>query len=437
MKKIPLIEEINKIKRLYNFKKGDTMLMEQTCENPDNGEWPLCSELIKNLKDKTIYPKSGEAYMVKLESGCWKNCAKTIDSQKRLIKKKKDGEGERLRRQSYNEYERKKRKEELKLKDEKKYKNTTSTNASEIQKFLISNGYLLGSIEDVDSNFDDITAKAFGDFMKDKLGVEVNIETLNDLQSYLDSLGLPTGLPGYGEKVHTALSWIIDFIENGAIDLIKEPKINSIVKDLTNALLKIQIGEKVTNINEKAKGKSGQFDGLDICDVYIKYPSYMISNKITNISDDIISFEGTIGGNLHIGVCDQFWNDKQQYNINKKDFTMKFNGAIKYHFKIEDGAFCIVLEVTSAYVNGDELIKLKPTNFSVDIILNQINLHFDVCNKGLCRSKVTTMYTIPLKSKINNKICNEGYCLKIEDIIKLLRGKRELSEVSDLYFDKC
>ena len=48
--KISLTEEIDKIKRLYSFQKGDTMLLEENCKKDDFDIIPLCSELIKNLK---------------------------------------------------------------------------------------------------------------------------------------------------------------------------------------------------------------------------------------------------------------------------------------------------------------------------------------------------------------------------------------------------
>ena len=118
-------------------------------------------------------------------------------------------------------------------------------NAGEIQKYLVDKGYLPryrtenGEKKDnIDWDFADISAKAFGDFIKDKLGVDVGIQSLQDLQDYLDLLGFETGDLGFGEKVYNAIKWVIDFTEKGVTKLINDPKINSLVKSTANTFLK-------------------------------------------------------------------------------------------------------------------------------------------------------------------------------------------------------
>jgi len=117
-------------------------------------------------------------------------------------------------------------------------------NAGEIQKYLVDKGYLPRyrtengvKKDNIDWDFGDTSAKAFGDFIKDKLGVDVGIQSLQDLQDYLDLLGFDTGSLGFGEKVYNAIKWIIDFTEKGVTNLINDPKINSIVKNISNIFL--------------------------------------------------------------------------------------------------------------------------------------------------------------------------------------------------------
>ncbi len=99
MKKITLSEEISNIKRLYKFKKGDTMLLEENCKKDDPKNLPLCSDLIEDIENKLIRGPFTEKkfYTVTLDNGCSKKCLKektesSIDTnageiQKYLIEK--------------------------------------------------------------------------------------------------------------------------------------------------------------------------------------------------------------------------------------------------------------------------------------------------------------------------------------------------------------
>ena len=91
MKKITLTEEIKKIKRLYNFKKGDTMLLEETCKKDNPKNIPLCSDLIKNLKDKTIRGPFTDSkfYTVTSNEGCPQKCMTTKEEQDRYNRENK------------------------------------------------------------------------------------------------------------------------------------------------------------------------------------------------------------------------------------------------------------------------------------------------------------------------------------------------------------
>lgn len=356
MKKITLTEEISKVKRLFNFKKGDTMLL----------------------------------------------------SEDNHIEK--------------------------------------DPNAGEIQKYLVEKGYLPRyrtengvKKDNIDWDFGDTSAKAFGDFIKDKLGVDVGIQSLQDLQNYLDLLGFDTGSLGFGEKVYSAIKWIIDFTEKGMSDLINNPKINEITKSLINIISKNLIGKQITKIDEYSEG--------EYCDTHVNYFSKLTDIEITEITDKTFKIKGTVNGDLKVGACEWF-NIKDNYEINKnfKDFTVDFESEFKYHFAFKDGDFCFLVDVIDASINTPDktyLGKLPGINeiyFYLNIFMNNVNIkhymtYFPSKNKKYKgSSKIKSIDTI---EEIKKGICSKGYCIEMDDIIKLIRGQENISNISKLMVDMC
>ena len=72
-----------------------------------------------------------------------------------------------------------------------------SANACEIQKFLEKNGFLEKDSYEY-CKFHDTSAKALGDYIESKLGVDLGIENLKDLQDYMKLIGFDTGTYGFG-----------------------------------------------------------------------------------------------------------------------------------------------------------------------------------------------------------------------------------------------
>ena len=430
MKKITLKEEISKIKRLYNFKKGDTMLSEQTCKKDDLNNIPLCSELIKNSKDKTIRGPFTDSkfYTVTTAEGCPQKCVTTKEEQERFNRESKINppHEDNIKNNFFD----------IDVKD-------GDANAGEIQKYLVGKGYLPryrtenGEKKDnIDWNFADISAKAFGDFIKDKLGIDVGIQSLQDLQDYLDLLGFDTGSLGFGEKVYKGLVWLVKFIEKGATEILNDPKYNKIVKDIFNYFLKENLYDtQVADIDKTIEGK-----GLMKPDVWLSTSAFIRDVSISEINDKTVLVDGDTEGHLEFKVGN-LPGDSWVYTHPQQYLKMHFDLELNYNFKVEGGKFCIMVELVSAYLKNKTDIDIKPIlgKYFIDIINNKVNLHSGgECGKNnICRSKIKTLYTIPTKSKISKKICSKGYCLKIDDIIKLIRGQEDISNLPNLMVDMC
>lgn len=430
MKKITLTEEISKIKRLYNFKKGDTMLSEETCKKDDLNNIPLCSELIKNNKDKTIRgPFTDSKFYTVNVNGCPKKCMTTKEEQERFNRENKITPPHKENK--INNFF------DIDVKD-------GDANASEIQKYLVGKGYLPryrtenGEKKDnIDWNFADISAKAFGDFIKDKLGTDVSIQSLQDLQGYLDLLGFDTGSLGFGDKVYKGLVWLVKFIEKGVTEIVNDPKYNKIVKDIFNYILKENlIGTKAADIDKTIEGKDWKTP-----DVYLRTKNFIENIRIDSLSDKTVWVDGDVTGNIFFKVG-QLPGNKWLYTNPQQLLETHFDLELNYYFKVEDGKFCIMVELVSADLKGRDVIGVKPIigEYFIDIIANNVNLHRgskECAKKNICFSKIKTLHTIPLKDEINQKICSKGYCLNIDDIIKLIRSQEDISNIENLVINKC
>ena len=319
-------------------------------------------------------------------------------------------------------------------------------NAGEIQKYLVEKGYLPRyrvengvKKDNIDWDFGDVSAKAFGDFIKDKLGVDVGVKSLQDLQDYLDILGFSTGGLGFGEKVYTALKWLIDFIGKTASNLINEPKINEMVISIINNFSKNLIGKQITKIDEHKEGKN--------CDTHVNYFSKITDVELTNISNETFSVKGSVMGDLKVGAC-EILNIPNSYQINKKitDFTIDYEAEFKYHLGFKDGKFCFFVDVNTASVNSpsDRYIgRLPGVNtwyFYLNIDMNNVNIENYMSyfpSKTKKYKGGSKIATIPTVKEIKKSICGKGYCIKIDDIIKLITGEESVNNLSNLMVDMC
>jgi len=432
-------EEIQKIKHLFKFKKGDRLVMENTemCEKVDEQSPsyvpPLCSELDGVKKLVPILPEYG-LYSATLSNGCPKKCVKT----------KKDQENYNKNKNKFSE-----KNISPKFSPEKSdFFNIDikggDPNAGEIQKYLVDKGYLpryrteKGVKKDnIDWDFGDISAKAFGDFIKDKLGIDVGIQSLQDLQDYLDSLGFDTGSLGFGGQVYKGLVWLVKFIEKGATAILNNPEYNEIIKKIISNLLTERLYDTtVVDIDGKyIEGKDWKTP-----DVWLSTSSFITDISIWNLTDKTVSIDGSTDGHLEFKVG-HLWGDNWIYSYPQQYLKMDFDLELNYYFKVKDGKFCIMVELVSASVENSSDINIKPIigQYFIDIIMNKVNLHSGgpECRKNICYNKIMTLETLKVEEKIKKKLCKNGYCLKIDDIIKLIRGEEDISNLSNLMVDMC
>lgn len=319
-------------------------------------------------------------------------------------------------------------------------------NAGEIQKYLVDNGYLPryrteNGVEkdNIDWDFGDTSAKAFGDFIKDKLGVNVGIQSLQDLQDYLDLLGFDTGSLGFGEKVYNAIKWVINFTDKGMGDLVNNPKINEITKTVVNIISKNLIGEEMTKVDSYTEG--------DVCDSHVNYFSKLTDVELTEITDKTFKIKGSVTGDLKVGICEWF-NKKNNHQINKniKDFTVDFESEFKYHFEFKDGHFCFLVDVVDATLNTPsfryigELPGINEIYFYIDIYENNVNIehymtYFPSKNKKYKGGD--TIHNVDTVGEIKKSICSEGYCIEMGDFIKIVKGSENVSNIENLVINKC
>jgi hypothetical protein len=399
MKKITLTEEIRDIKRLYNFKKGDTMLLEETCKKDDPKNIPLCSDIIEDIENKTIRGPFTEKkfYTVTLDNGCPKKCLKE--------------------------------KTEL----------SKDTNAGELQKYLIEKGYLPEfryekgkKVPNIDWDFGDESAKSFGDFIEDKIGVDVGIETLNDLQDYLTVLGFSTGARGFGDKIYKALKFIINLIEVGAATLTHHPRINNLAWFILSVNLTKARGKQVTS-KDKVEFKEDVIGNFDMMSTYDSYLGNIVVDKITY---NKVYFSGDFSGNMKIAIGDpEIEGDTIDgwYNDNG-NLICEFTGIFNYKFKIKDGKFCLTPTISDVNINSVNSNPLDWTNYKISVKDNNIMLKGDLIFGFKNKNRI--IKTIPVKEQIGNKVC-ESYCVTIDNIIKLINGKLKAKEMGKLITDDC
>ena len=319
-------------------------------------------------------------------------------------------------------------------------------NAGEIQKYLVDNGYLPRystengvKKDNIDWDFGDTSAKAFGDFIKDKLGVDVGIQSLQDLQDYLDLLGFDTGSLGFGEKVYNAIKWVIDFTEKGMSDLVNNPKINEITKIVINIISKNLIGKEITKIDKYSES--------NYCDSHVNYFPKLTDVELTEITDKTFKIKGSVTGDLKVGICEWF-NQKNNHQINKniKDFTVDFESEFKYHFEFKDGHFCFLVDVVDATLNTPssryigELPGINTWYFYLEIYMNSCNIlnymsYFPSKNKKY--EGGSTIKNIDTVGEIKKSICSKGYCIEMGDIIKIVKGSENVSNIKNLVIDSC
>jgi len=327
-------------------------------------------------------------------------------------------------------------------------------NAGEIQKYLVDKGYLPRyrtengvKKDNIDWDFGDTSAKAFGDFIKDKLGVDVGIQTLQDLQDYLDLLGFNTGSLGFGEKVYDAIKWVIDFTENELTNLVDNIETNKIIKQIVNTFILPKLNGISFTIKE---------DKLEKEDYYVKYEPKIESLTIQKFNSKNVWVKGSFSGPLHFKY--RYFDLLEDYEKKYSEAKTNFNLELSYYFEFKEGKMCVNIKVNKCYVHTDEdlpLISVPGIN-DVDFYARVGHNVFDIVSyidyalvknytwigmddRSKETGKATYWYTkkLPIEEEVEKRVCDKGYCLNMDDIIKIFRGKEDISNISNLMVDMC
>ena len=278
-------------------------------------------------------------------------------------------------------------------------------NACEIQKFLEENGFL----EKVDyqyCKFHDTSAKALGDYIESKLGVDLGIENLKDLQDYMKLIGFDTGSYGFGPIMAKKVSQLINLLENLEENILNSDKLFDFIKVVSNKLLETLKGKYVSTIDHLKEDAKFWFD------LKVKQPLYLDTIEISKLDKKAISVYGEVGGNLSLDLGGVY-SDSQH-------MTYSFTADIEYEFSFGENGICINFNFKNGSVNskGDSF-ELDYTWWTIYVEDNSVAL-----NKGKFLGKpagIEYVYYIDLDRILSNKI--ESACLPIESMLKLIKGE--------------
>jgi hypothetical protein len=286
-------------------------------------------------------------------------------------------------------------------------------NACEIQKFLEKNGFLEKDSYEY-CKFHDTSAKALGDYIESKLGVDLGIENLKDLQDYMKLIGFDTGTYGFGPIMAKKVSELISLLENLKENILNNDKLFDFIKVVSNEHLKKLKGKYVTTINHYKEDVKLWFD------LNVKQPLYLDTIEISKIDRNLISVYGEVGGNLEIELGG-IYSDNQQ-------MSYSFTADIEYAFSWGENGVCVNFSSKNGNVNSKgKSFELDYTWWTIYVEDNNVAL-----NKGKFLGSpagIDYVYYIDLDRILTNKI--ESVCLPIESMVKLIKGVLKPKDILD------
>ena len=168
-----------------------------------------------------------------------------------------------------------------------------------------------------------------------------------------------------------------------------------------------------------------------------QYISYLDSFSVTKISHKSVSFSGLFSGDMKISICnpkqinktiDGLYNDAGELNC-------YFTGEMRYKFSIKDGNFCLNPEISEVNINSTNQNELDWSYFKIDVKNNNLWLTGALFANGwVDRNEV--IKELPVESKIKKGICS-SYCIRLDNIIKLINGKVTIKDLSKRVFNDC
>lgn len=291
-----------------------------------------------------------------------------------------------------------------------------SANACEIQKFLEQNGFLeKGGYQYC--KFGDTSAKALGDYIESKLGVDLGIENLKDLQYYMKLIGFDTGTYGFGPIMANKVSELINILENLKENILNSKEFFNLIKLMINGVLLFTDNTELDTINKTKK------DRVLWCDLKIQQPLKLHNLKVTGLDAKTIDISGYVSGDLSLKLCKPVMYSDSQF------MQYKFNCKVEYDINIGNGKLCLNLNFVSGVVNSKgKSFELDYTWWTVYVQDNAVYL-----NKGKFLGLSVgenCVHYIDLERELGNKV--GSVCIHLEPIIKMLSGVNSVvSDISD------
>jgi hypothetical protein len=301
-------------------------------------------------------------------------------------------------------------------KDDPKVVNSNFTyGACDIQNFLIEKGYL--TKKDKDCDFGDMTAQALGNYIKNKLGIDLKINSVSDLQSYMKLLGFDTGSPGFGKLMAQKIGELIDYLENLADKLLNDPKVWEVVRKLLNSYTYMIRG---TELNPDKKDQTYEEVKDWAPDIYVNYPMKFDSVNIDKITKNAINLSGT----LDLKVLLKYgYYDTLDYT--KVNFAIYMWWAFVEKVIDKKNCLCLKLKPWDVVLNSSG-VGFDKTYWTLSIDDNTINIDFgtvfgyDIGDIDL--DKIDALSLVK-----DQKLT---FCVKYEDMIKTLVGEKEVKNIN-------
>ena len=300
---------------------------------------------------------------------------------------------------------------------------TPKDNACEIQKFLENKGFLTKG-EYQYCKFGDESARALGDYIESKIGVDLGIESVGDLQNYMKSIGYDTGSTGFGPIMANKVSELIGVLENLMGKIKSDPMFFEIIRLVANNAAK-RLTEKQPQLNKDndhfewgTEKTHGWWKEKIVPDLIFDYPINLTNLTFKEIGDGVIKFSGVLKFEFRGEVA---FYDTLDWTDIKFDVDMRF---ILREETIDKKKYMCIQIIPDDIILNSFGLQFDKNYWTLGINDNVLNLDFgtiagyDVGDVDLGRLDVVKQLK---KEKLK-------YCISYDNLLKVMTGEVELSK---------
>ena len=295
--------------------------------------------------------------------------------------------------------------------------------ACEIQKFLENKGFLKKG-EYQYCKFKDETARALGKYIESRVGANLNIQTVGDLQNYMSVIGFDTGSLGFGNIMANEVSILIGYLENLMGTIKNNPIFFNIIKLGANIVARNLVNEK-PQLNEGndyfefgTEKTHGYWSEKVIPDIIFEYPITLKKLTFKEINEGSAKFSGVLEFKFKGQVA---FYDTLDYTDIKFDVDMNY--ILREETINKKKHMCINFIPVNVNLNSFGL-QFDKNYWTLGINDNVLNLDFgtiagyDVGDVNLGRLDIVEELK---KEKLK-------FCISHENLLKIVTGEVELSK---------